>query len=233
MQKTLLAASFAAVLVMGGGAFAADVYTSGGSKDVYAAPNTWTGFHVGIGVGGGAVNHDLKVFDHNSQIAELNGLGGEGALGTVEVGYDRQYGRFVVGVFFNYDFTNIKTDLNSFGSQVTATLSDSWTFGGRAGYVVNMDTLVYVLGGYTQANFDLPLGLHGDNPTGYTVGGGIETKLGGPWSLKGEYRFTRFDTQTLFAEWCSKVTSDTDVQTGRIVLSYKGDFFGPDFTPLK
>ncbi len=235
MQKTLFAAAFAALLGIGGTASAADIYSGGSMKDapVYVPATSWTGFYIGVGGGGGAVNHDLKANFAGTQVAEVNGLGGEGGLGTVEVGYDQQYGRFVVGAFFNYDFTSISTDLSILGAGVHADVNDMWTIGARAGYLVNQETLAYVLAGYTQADFSLPAGLHGDNPEGYTVGGGLETKLGGHWSLKGEYRFTSFDTETLASFRRFSLTSDTDVQTGRVVLSYKGNFFEPVFAPLK
>jgi outer membrane immunogenic protein len=233
MHKYLSAAALAAVLGMGGVASAADIYSGGGLKDGPAIVTSWTGFYIGLGGGGGAVNHDIKVNAFGSQVAEINGIGGEGGLGTVEVGYDRQFGRIVAGVFFNFDFTSISTEFSAAGlGKVSADLDNMWTVGGRVGYLVNNETLAYALAGYTQANFSLPSGIHGDNPGGFTVGGGLETKLAPHWTLKAEYRFTSFDTETLASSKFFSVTSDTDVHTGRFVLSYKG-LFEPDFIPLK
>ncbi len=109
-----------------------------------------------------------------------------------------------------------------------------WSVGGRIGYLLNPETLAYFLAAYTQANFDLsaPIPLRGGNPDGYSLGGGLETKLGGNWSLKGEYRFTVLNTDTLSSS-CPRVTDQADIQTGRLVLSYKADIFGRDYTPLK
>jgi outer membrane immunogenic protein len=232
MQKYLAAAAIAAALGMSGQASAADLYSGGGLKDGPAIVTSWTGFYIGVGGGGGAVNHDIKVNVDGYRVAEINGLGGEGGLGTVEAGYDRQFGRFVAGVFFNFDFTSISTSINVLGGGVKADLDNMWTLGGRVGYLVNPDTLAYVLAGYTQANFSLPSGIRGDNPSGFSVGGGLETKLDGHWFLKAEYRFTSFDTETLASSRYFSVTSDTDVHTGRFVLSYKG-LFEQDFVPLK
>jgi outer membrane immunogenic protein len=217
---------------MAGAASAADVYSGGGLKDgpIYPAATSWTGFYLGVGGGGGAVNHDIKA---NILGAELNGLGGEGGFGTVEIGYDRQFGRIVAGIFFNFDFTSIRTQLKIAGAEFNADLDNMWTAGARAGYLVNPSTLAYVLAGYTQANFSLPAGIHGNNPEGFTVGGGLETRLGGNWSLKSEYRFTSFDTETIASIGKVNITTDTDVHTGRVVLSYKGNFFEPDLAPLK
>jgi len=256
MRKTLLAAALAAVLGMGSGAYAADLNAGGGLKDgpVYVPGISWTGFYLGAGGGGGATRTDVKasaVYDGISGFVEANGLGGMGGFGTVQVGYDRQLDqRFVVGAFFDYDFASINSSLSGgvsffgfpvFGLNAPFNLTDSWTVGGRAGYLVNPNTLVYGLAGYTQAHFDLPSGAQNNTFSGWTAGAGIETSLGGAWFLKGEYRFTSLDTQTLYAGSFTvlgseiighyKVTDQPDIQTGRLVLTYKLNPFG--YEPLK
>ncbi len=234
MQKTLVTASFAAFLAMGSSVFAADAYSGGSLKDapVYSPEASWTGLYVGAGVGGGFVNHDLTATAFGGS-AELNGIGGEGVIGTVEVGYDRQFGAFVGGVFFNYDFSDVSSTLRVGAASINADLDNMWSAGGRFGYLINPNTLAYVLGAYSEAEFSLPAGVKSPTFSGYSVGGGLETKLGGAWYLKGEYRFTRLDTQTLGSGGGFKVTDDVDVQQVRLVLSYKANLFGHDYTPLK
>ncbi len=249
MQKTLAAATLAAVLGMSGGAYAADLSAGGSMKDAPAyVPDTgsWTGFYLGAGVGGAMTNDDLKgslTKNNNDPSLEVNGLGGEGAFGTVGVGYDRQFGRFVGGVLFDYDFSDITGDfaLNVGGTTFKAswTLNDSWSAGGRLGYLVNPSTLAYFLAAYTQAEYSVPSGLQNPVREGVTLGGGLETHLGGNWFLKAEYRFTDLDSVTLFdkniGNWNVKLTDQADIQSGRLVLSYKADLFGMshDLTPLK
>jgi outer membrane immunogenic protein len=252
MQKTILAATLAAAMGMGGTAYAADL--NGGSlKDApaYIPANTWTGFYLGAGGGAGAINSDIKaeatLFKSLTGTAEANGIGGMGGFGTVQVGYDRQLDQhFIVGAFFDYDFASIDSKLSAdlafkgntiIGGSASFNLTDSWTAGGRAGYLVNANTLVYGLAGYTEAQFDLPKGAHNGTFTGWTAGAGIETNLGGSWFLKGEYRFTQLDRQTIYsgaipvterASLNYKVTDQPDIQTGRLVLSYKLNAFGPE-----
>ncbi|WP_127077936.1 outer membrane protein [Rhodomicrobium lacus] len=241
MKKTFIAtASVAALFAMGGSAIAGDLYAKGGYKDapVVVAEPTWTGFHLGLGVGGAAVNHDISASAFGGYVSgELDGVSSTGVFGTVEVGYDRQYGNFVVGVFANYDFgDDVKSTASaSFfgeGGSIDATLKDYWTVGGRVGYLVNTSTLAYVLAGYSEASVEVDH-LGSDDFTGWTVGGGLETKLGGNWFLKGEYRYTEFDTNT-YKLGCTKIDIDTSVQTARLVLSYKADLFGGELpVPLK
>ena len=64
------------------------------------------------------------------------------------------------------------------------------------GYLANPTTLWYVLGGYYRASFDFDF-IGRTDFGGYFVGGGVETQLAGGWSVRGEYRFTQFDTETL------------------------------------
>ena len=101
---------------------------------------------------------------------------------------------------------------------------------------MNQNTLAYVLGAYSQAQFSLsPKVISDQTYSGFSVGGGLETHLGGNWFAKVEYRFTGLDTQTLFNAGGLKITDDADIQEGRFVLSYKADLFGMshDLTPLK
>jgi len=230
MQKTLVAATLAAVLGFGGAASAADVYSAGGYKDAPVAVNTWTGFYIGVGGGYGSDNHDLKLteeFGRKSNAAELDGLGGEGGFGTVEGGYDYQIGsKFVIGVFVSYDFADIETNLTA-GNLATTTikLTDSWAIGGRAGYLVHPDTLVYVLGGYSQASFDAPSLFKNTDADGYVVGAGVETQLGGGFYGKLEYRYADYGPNTVFTykEGCQslRLTDEVSVQTIRATVGLK------------
>lgn len=223
---------------------AADMYVpgpaAGGLKDGYVPGVEWTGFYLGVGGGGVAVNQDLKGISEPSpgNLVELNGLGAMGGFGTVQVGYDRQFSpRFVAGVFADFDFdsANSKLGILNNTASVSFDLNNSWTVGGRLGYLVNPGTMAYVLAGYTQAQFDFPKGLGFNNDTfgGYSVGAGLETNITGNFFLKAEYRFTGLDTNTIWGPVTQfKVTDQPDIQTGRLVLSYKFNPLG-GFEPLK
>ncbi len=217
---------------------AADMYVPvSGMKDVPEVLPLWSGFFVAGGGGGGAFKGDVSV---PAVPVGINGLGGMGGFGTVQAGYDLQIAqRFVGGAFFDYDFAAI-------GSRITGAatalgipllpntmhlnLTGSWTAGGRFGYLVNPSTLVYGLGGYTEAYFSYTEGtLANSTFAGWTAGGGIETNLGGSWFLKGEYRFTELDRRTIVSAVAGnniQVTFQPDVQTGRLALSYKLNPFG-------
>jgi outer membrane immunogenic protein len=234
MHRTIIAA-FAAVASMSTTAYAADIYSKGGSlKDApaaYEAPKTWTGFYIGVGVGGGASVTDLSVsverYDEEEssrslELFGLDGLGGEGAFGTVQIGYDYQLSsRFVLGAFLDYDFTSISTEVRVFESSFDIDLDHMWSIGARAGWLTSPDTMVYALVAYTQGeysadDFDFEVDVHG-----WSIGAGLETRLADNWTLKGEYRVTQFDEETLFAEDGFSIDAEPSVHTARVVLSYR------------
>ncbi len=241
MRKIAICVAAAAYLGTAGIAVAGSMSMK--DEPVYVPPSTWTGFYVGLGVGAGAVVHELDVnayqdvykrdcsykggcsdyyfYEENDFSFNFDGIGGEGIFGTVQVGYDWQYApRAVVGLFGDFDWSGIGTDLSFSASQDgykylsangEADLEWMWTIGIRFGYLATPDTLIYMLAGYTQANFDDPsltINFDGYKETastsldtfkGYTLGVGMETRLDANWALKLEYRFTQLSSENLFS----------------------------------
>jgi len=208
--------------------------------------------------------------------ASLNfdGIGGEGLFGTAQIGYDWQFKpRAVFGFFGDVDVSSISTDLDfsatggefirsrdmlatngiengSYDSEFSGSgeleLDWMWTIGARLGFLPTPDTLVYILAGYTQAEFDDPsitlrwgrdsetFSTSLDTFSGVTVGAGMETRLNHNWGLKLEYRFTQFQDEELFS-WSDSwgecgcwgteagVSADLEpsIHTGRVLLTYR------------
>jgi outer membrane immunogenic protein len=191
------------------------------------APQTWTGFYLGAGIGAGAVVHELSATAPLLGTASFDGIGGEGIFGTVIVGYDRQIGRSVVfGIFADYDFSNISSDLSA-GGLFNASLDHkwSWSVGARLGFLTSPSTLWYGTAGYTQARFDLgsTIGsLDLDDFKGYFLGLGVESQLGAGWALRAEYRFTQFESETVFSTpGLVNVDLEPSMHTARVALTYK------------
>lgn len=171
-----------------------------------ATAYNWTGFHVGVGAGLGGVAHNAgaEIYDYDTggliqvgpvdifSIGGLLDLGGDGALGTVEAGFDYQIGeRFVIGIQGDYTWSNFEAG-GGLGAEVcyeadpapdscdigavddeynldyTLTAKSSWSILGRAGYVANPGALTYVLGGFTRTKMEgdltLSSGLTGNIP---------------------------------------------------------------------
>ena len=136
------------------------------------------------------------------------------AFGTVTLGYDHQFhGRWVAGVFADYDFGNRKShtnpgdfgDLDIYDVRLSQKDGHAWSIGGRLGVLASPSTLLFLSAGWTQVSTEADLSFWDDNEgidrrlkldnkrDGVFVGAGIETQLGRGLSLRGEYRFTRLD----------------------------------------
>src|SRR5215471_8538131 len=74
---------------------------------------TWTGCYLSGGVGYGMWNQDHFLFDTNPAVGQITAqetAGGRGWLGRFGGGCDYQFNNnFVVGVFGDYDWRDIKT----------------------------------------------------------------------------------------------------------------------------
>ena len=185
---------------------------------------SWTGLYVGGGWGYGMFNLDTTwapgalPFD----LVVNQTQGGRGWLGTVTVGGDYQFNdRFVVGVFADYDFANIKGSLQNQGPFTVGTVKEksAWAVGARLGVLVTPSILTYVNGGYTRARFsnanmivneiiDPFLGsvasqIAGHTYSGWFVGSGIEARLDGfpflgpNWFWRNEYRYAKYDSASI------------------------------------
>lgn len=184
-------------------------------------------------------------------------ISASGIFGTIQAGADYRFrgAPLVVGAFVDYDFMNVdgnarseswsSTGGDSGNSSTKIELNDSWTIGGRAGVLVGHGTMIYGLVGYSQLDQTVSLSGVGntfpDGTTskdlthdGYTIGAGLETQLSGPLFLKGEYRYSGFNRQTVSYDaksaacgtGCSWNYSDSQtvepsVQSARLVLTYK------------
>jgi outer membrane immunogenic protein len=153
-------------------------------------------------------------------IAAFNALGIQSAKGTgfdggFEAGYNWQQSAVVFGVEADIESFRLSGTANTGpvaytgGGGDTVTLisqaSTTWlaTVRGRLG-IANPSWLIYVTGGAAFTNLhgnfsfsDATFGITetasaSGNVTGYTVGGGVETKLSQRWSVKAEYLYVKF-----------------------------------------
>jgi outer membrane immunogenic protein len=198
-----------------------------GAPVVQQALPSWSGFYLGAGIGAGAVIHDVDVnVPGFGSLASADGIGGQGIFGTALVGYDHQFGTFVMGIFADYDFSGISSDFSALGT-LNASLDHkhSWSVGGRFGFLSNPATLWYGTAGYTQAEFDAGSNLGSFDLgtfSGYFVGAGVEGRLGGGWSLRGEYRFSQFDSETVASiPGLLNIDFEPSMHTARLALTYK------------
>lgn len=193
----------------------------------------WTSLYAGVN-GGGAwekLHNRLALVDNPTNpyffplaIPGINATGStrldqdNGAIGG-QVGYNKQFDHFLIGLELSYDYLNAKktyggsflytTNLSPYLLNETATTDYLFTVRPRLG-IVDQNALFYFTGGLALArekfmqNFAEPpfttvpaeFTTFSKTQTGWTVGGGLEYALYNNWSLKGEYLFNRFNGET-------------------------------------
>ena len=160
----------AAVLAGVGAVGAADLAVK---APVYkAAPvilSDWAGFYLGVNFGGGWSD------------TSIDGVTGvprsSGAVGGGQLGYNWQFGSYVVGVESDLDGASISA--NGLKTDELGTVR------ARLGYSILPRLLVYGTAGFAygqQSVLGTDLG-----ETGYAAGGGVEYKVWGPLSARAEY----------------------------------------------
>ncbi|CAN7518782.1 outer membrane beta-barrel protein [Mesorhizobium amorphae] len=219
--KSILLCAVSTVALMSA-AHAADV-----AQPVEASGFNWSGLYVGFGVGAGANVHEISS-DFIPGLS-LNGIGGEGIYGEVTVGYDYMVSqRFLLGGLIDAHVGNIETSLDAFG--LSASIQETYGFdaGLRAGYLFTPNTLGYVLGGYSWQKYKLDTNAGFDfdwDQGGYFVGAGVETAVAGNWTIKGEYRYTRFATNddllSQFGAPDGALNLDTSRHTFLVAANYR------------
>lgn len=222
---------------------------------VVAGPN-WTGFYVNAGGGYGIWNADTTtVATPGSPAAPMvleSRQGGSGWLGRVGIGFDYHlWPRIVVGVFGDYDFSDIEGSLVDPAPLITGRIkqTSSWAAGARAGLLATPNILTYWNGGYTSARFSSatmvnsgagPLGAAGVatghttpefTANGWFLGGGTDmalTSFGPGWYWRNEYRYAYYERQALtdtrgsgFPTVLNTINFKPTVQTVTTQLVYK------------
>jgi outer membrane immunogenic protein len=209
-------------------AFAADLPTIKGPPPVFVAPMSWTGFYTGLNVGYGFASDpgytqslrlpfDGTAFNPNAEVFRLQGARFDGILGGVQVGYNRQFSIFVLGL--EADFQGAAMDGRSQGSGIWIPGNNGPlaaearqgvdTFGtvrARIGTTYfDPSLLAYVTGGFAYGitrqgvsfyDSDGDLGVFDTRHSmaGFTVGAGAEWMFAPGWSAKVEYLYTDLGT---------------------------------------
>jgi outer membrane immunogenic protein len=176
-----------AALVVAAPALAADLPSMKGAPlppPVMVAYD-WTGFYLGVDLGGAWAQSKF-----NPALVNLNS---SSVLGGGFLGYNRQYGNFVIGLEGDVQGLGINTVAPAGAFRVKESVLGS--INGRLGYAFDR-VLVYAIGGVAFTNTSFTVAAAGpfytDNNVGFDVGGGIEYAFLPNWTLRGEYRYYDF-----------------------------------------
>lgn len=157
---------------------------------IYAAPYNWTGAYVGINGGYGWGNSDRSAPFGTGTFDTTGGVVG----GTL--GYNYQMGQAVFGLEGDLDWSGMKGSAPCAGTTCETRNDWLWTGRGRLGYAVDR-FLPFITGGAAAGNIKNTItgvGEANDTKLGWTLGGGVEAALTGPWTAKVEYLYVDLGT---------------------------------------
>jgi len=235
-------------------AFAADLPTKAPFAPVVTAYN-WTGFYLGGHAGWGWIDNTTTIIDGSPQFPAgtvLNSQNDGGFIGGGQVGYNFQFGSWVLGVEGDFTGTSINacsSTLGNGGFTTTPCLGTNWTADvtGRLGYAWD-NWLLYAKGGFAWGDFSstaqtfnaagtmVTTSSGGETRTGWVLGGGLEYALGGNWSAKVEYTYMDFANDTVTRTQNNLVTgavsqvqrtNDTQVQEVKFGINYRFNWGAP------
>lgn len=215
---------------------------------------SWTGPYIGLHVGGTLDNQRVRTagdLSNNVNALQTNArpsttvLGRNGAEGGGQIGYNLQYGRFVVGGEADYAIADADASSRIAGpttgggfqnSYVSSKLDGLGTVRARFGYLVTPRVLFYGTGGYAYgdvkyrsdfANAAGALAYTGaDRYTagGYTYGGGVEYAMPVSLNLLGHQSAVTLRAEYLYYDLGSKavnVGAVPNVGAGGYVSSFR------------
>ncbi len=190
-MKKLLLAGVALIALGVASASAADIQRRQAmpakAPPYVAPPYNWTGFYVGINGGGAWGRSDFSDPFAAGSFKTSGGLVG----GTL--GYNWQVGQAVLGLEGDIDWSNVRGSAICGAALTSCETKNDWlgTVRGRLGYAFDR-FMPYVTGGLAVGDIKTSIagvGSAHDTKTGWTVGGGIEAALAGPWTAKVEYLY--------------------------------------------
>jgi outer membrane immunogenic protein len=231
-MKRLMLAGVALLCLGAASAVAADIPAQMPTKAPAYVPvqsYNWSGWYLGIngGYGWGESRWTDNLAGITTGDFNVDGWHVGGTLGV-----NWQQGAWVFGLEGDGGWSDISGSTPTFCVPNCET-RNNWlaTFRGRVGYAFDR-FLPYVTGGLAVGEIEAGLvGLGHDTSTqvGWTVGGGVEWAIAGPWTAKVEYLYTDLGTMSCSIASCGGVGPVDVDYTANILRAGINYRFGPGF----
>jgi len=219
MKRVILAGVGALAMVsMMGAANAADLPRREAmptKAPIYSAPYNWTGFYLGVNGGGGWGSSEWTNSAGTTGTFDISG----GVVGGT-AGYNWQMNQVVFGLEGDIDWSNIRGSTSSgICAGGSCETRNNWlgTVRGRIGYAFDR-FMPYVTGGLAVGDIKAePAGLGSTTKTnaGWTLGGGLEFAVAGPWTAKVEYLYADLGKGSCDVAVCG-ISTDVDFHTSLV-----------------
>ena len=204
IRFALWQASTTAVIVLTAAAARADDLRSM-KDDPYDRPLIWSGAFIGAHLGGRWGDYSVKIEDQDDDVAKAISLDPLSVIGGLQVGYNIQPGRVILGIEADVSFANGRDSLTDEGTVASRVeLGTKGTLTARLGLPVGQ-FMPYMKGGLAWTQISVYGALLQDGAAdsrhethasetlaGWTIGGGLEYALHGNWTARAEYMFADF-----------------------------------------
>lgn len=173
----------------------------------------WTGPYIEGSIGVTSSDAELGIVG----LGDIIQLGESGFVGGIGAGYDVMFAPgWVAGVLARVDFDTV--EYKAFGADL-ADHSETYTIGGRLGFVPADDVMFYALVGYQFGDLDLSSTVGGGSVSrdGWVLGAGIETMLSEHFGIGAELSTAIMDDETVGG----LVTVDQEEYTGKVRALWK------------
>jgi outer membrane immunogenic protein len=213
--------ALAAIVAGIGAANAADLAVPVYKAPVYKAPpvSDWSGFYIGINGGYGWDDSAYLPPPPAPSIQPTDPpLKQKGGVYGGQVGYNWQFGSFVLGVEGDFDGADIKAADPA--GPITLKANELASIRSRIGYTVTPDLLAYGTGGAGWASTDVnAAGVTNTlSKWGWVAGGGLEYKFYDHWIARAEYLHYGIEASAVVNGFAVNVNSIDVIRGG---LSYK------------
>ncbi len=214
MRKLLL--SGAATMLIAGPTYAADLAVKAPPPGAAYIASPWDGLYIGGNLGYGETSFKETVSVPGASASAS--VHGNGVVGGFQVGYNKQYGTFVLGLETDFDLTSIENTT----SGLTTKLPWFGTTRGRLGFLVNPSLLLYGTGGvaYGRVEQSVPGASTKTPGVGWAAGAGVQYAFTPQWSIGAEYLHVELDGPSANIGGISIDTKAT-TDLGRATLNYK------------
>jgi outer membrane immunogenic protein len=254
MRKPVVAILSGAIVLaalQGTSAQAADLPVRKAAPVVAPAPPSWTGWYVGAQVGGTRADWDVSSLVWPTAPAAsflappgfpVGGLDDLGWAGGLNVGYNHQFGNFVLGFEADINWTNA-SDTRNFGNvgtinnlSVETSVDYYYSLRARAGAVVDR-ALFYVTGGGAWAKSEIKTSGFGTlagvafspsnsaTHSGWVLGAGFDYWISPQWIVGLEYKHFDFGGKDHALVWpMGTVLTSSDLTLDEVTLRVKYKF---------
>jgi len=203
-------------MLIAGPTYAADLAVKAPPPGAAYIASPWDGLYIGGNLGYGETSFKETVSVPGASASAS--VHGNGVVGGFQVGYNKQYGTFVLGLETDFDLTSIENTT----SGLTTKLPWFGTTRGRLGFLVNPSLLLYGTGGvaYGRVEQSVPGASTKTPGVGWAAGAGVQYAFTPQWSIGAEYLHVELDGPSANIGGISIDTKAT-TDLGRATLNYK------------